>query len=45
MSTVALAVGLLVMNILQPGSGMNVDPSTLDTASSRPTPGRGSCSR
>jgi aerobic C4-dicarboxylate transport protein len=33
MSTVALAVGLLVMNILHPGRGMNVDPRTLDTAS------------
>jgi aerobic C4-dicarboxylate transport protein len=32
MSTVALAVGLLVVNILRPGSGMNVDPRTLDTA-------------
>ena len=33
MSTVALVVGLLVMNILRPGSGMNVDPRTLDSAS------------
>ncbi len=30
-STVALAIGLIVVNILQPGAGMNVDPSTLDT--------------
>ncbi len=30
-STVALALGLLVANILQPGSGMNADPSTLST--------------
>src|SRR5579859_5980198 len=33
MSTVALILGLAVVNILQPGSGMNVDPRTLDTAS------------
>src|SRR6476660_6199354 len=31
MTTVALALGLLSMNLLQPGAGMNVDPSTLDT--------------
>ena len=31
MSTVALAVGLVVANILAPGSGMNVDARTLDT--------------
>jgi aerobic C4-dicarboxylate transport protein len=33
MSTVALIMGLAVINILRPGSGMNVDPRTLDTAS------------
>ena len=33
MSTVALAVGLVVMNVLRPGSGMNVDPATLDSTS------------
>jgi len=33
MSTVALIVGLLVMNVLRPGSGMNIDPGTLDAAS------------
>jgi aerobic C4-dicarboxylate transport protein len=33
MSSVALIVGLVVMNIVRPGSGMNVDPHTLDTAS------------
>src|SRR5205085_12469691 len=27
----ALAVGLLVVNLLQPGAGMNVDPNALDT--------------
>lgn len=31
LSTVALIVGLLVVNTMQPGVGMNVDPSTLDT--------------
>ncbi len=30
-TTLALAIGLLVVNFVQPGSGMNVDPSTLDT--------------
>jgi aerobic C4-dicarboxylate transport protein len=29
-STIALALGLIVVNIVQPGSGMNVDPATLD---------------
>jgi aerobic C4-dicarboxylate transport protein len=33
MSSVALIVGLVVMNILRPGGGMNVDPRTLDAAS------------
>jgi len=30
-STIALIVGLLIVNFIQPGSGMHVDPSTLDT--------------
>ena len=30
-SSFALIVGLLVVNLLQPGAGMNVDASTLDT--------------
>ena len=29
-STLALAIGLLMVNVLQPGAGMNVDPATLD---------------
>ena len=33
MSTVALIVGLAVVNILRPGRGMNVDSRTLDAAS------------
>ncbi|MFZ3128589.1 MAG: dicarboxylate/amino acid:cation symporter [Rhodoferax sp.] len=32
-STFALAIGLLVMNILRPGDGFNVDPATLDSKS------------
>ena len=31
-STIALLIGLLVINIWKPGVGMNVDPSTLDTS-------------
>ncbi|APQ11241.1 C4-dicarboxylate transporter [Pseudomonas oryzihabitans] len=30
-STIALLIGLVVVNIVQPGAGMNVDVSTLDT--------------
>jgi aerobic C4-dicarboxylate transport protein len=29
-STVALAIGLVVANVIQPGAGFNADPSTLD---------------
>lgn len=31
MSTVALIIGLIVVNVAQPGVGMNVDPAHLDT--------------
>jgi len=31
-STLALAVGLVVANVVQPGAGLNVDPATLDTS-------------
>ena len=31
MTTLALIVGLIIVNFWQPGVGMNVDPSTLDT--------------
>ncbi|WP_409159886.1 dicarboxylate/amino acid:cation symporter [Pectobacterium sp. B2J-2] len=31
-STIALIIGLLVVNIVQPGAGMNIDPSTLDAS-------------
>ena len=30
-STLALAIGLVVINVVHPGSGINADPSTLDT--------------
>jgi aerobic C4-dicarboxylate transport protein len=29
-STVALVIGLIVVNVVKPGAGMNVDPATLD---------------
>src|SRR3954452_17085520 len=32
-TTLALIVGLIVVNVLQPGVGMNVDPRALDTRS------------
>jgi len=32
-STLALAIGLVVVNVLQPGAGMNVDVTKLDTKS------------
>ena len=31
-STLALIVGLIVANVIQPGRGMNIDPSTLDAS-------------
>jgi aerobic C4-dicarboxylate transport protein len=30
-SSIALVVGLAIVNIVQPGSGMNIDPASLDT--------------
>ncbi len=33
LTTIALAVGLIVINVLKPGVGMNVDASTIDTKS------------
>ncbi|MGB4844021.1 MAG: dicarboxylate/amino acid:cation symporter [Ferruginibacter sp.] len=30
-STIALIIGLIVINILKPGTGMNIDPASLDT--------------
>jgi aerobic C4-dicarboxylate transport protein len=31
-STLALIVGLIVANVIRPGSGLNIDPASLDTA-------------
>ncbi len=31
MSTLALIIGLVIVNVVKPGAGMNVDPATLDT--------------
>ncbi|WDF70784.1 C4-dicarboxylate transporter DctA [Sphingobacterium oryzagri] len=33
MTTVALVIGLLFVNWIQPGTGMNIDPATLDASS------------
>jgi aerobic C4-dicarboxylate transport protein len=30
-SSIALIVGLVIVNVVQPGAGMNIDPSNLDT--------------
>src|ERR1035437_1245356 len=30
-SSIALVVGLVIVNLIQPGAGMNIDPKTLDT--------------
>ncbi len=32
-TTLALAIGLIVVNLVKPGAGMNVDPATLDASS------------
>ena len=32
-SSIALVVGLAIVNLIQPGTGMNIDPATLDTSS------------
>jgi aerobic C4-dicarboxylate transport protein len=32
-STLALIVGLVIINVFQPGAGMNIDPASLDTKS------------
>lgn len=32
-STLALIIGLIVANVVQPGAGLNIDPSTLDGSS------------
>ncbi len=32
-STLALIIGVIAVNLIQPGAGMNIDPATLDTKS------------
>ncbi|MEH6304632.1 dicarboxylate/amino acid:cation symporter [Olivibacter sp. CPCC 100613] len=32
MTTIALLLGIAIVNILQPGTGMNIDPASLDTS-------------
>lgn len=32
LSTIALAIGLVVANLVRPGAGMNIDPAKLDTS-------------
>ena len=41
MSTLALLTGLIVVKLVQPGAGMNANPSTLDTESIRQYTGPG----
>ena len=36
LSTLALIIGLIIVNIVQPGKGMHVDPATLDTSAVTP---------
>src|SRR4026209_2315397 len=31
-STLALVLGLIVVNVVRPGAGMNIDPATLDAS-------------
>ncbi len=40
-STLALVVGLVVVDVFKPGAGMNIDVATLDTSASPPTPSSG----
>ena len=34
-STLALVIGLIVANVVQPGAGMDIDPATLDAGRDR----------
>lgn len=36
LSTAALIIGLIIVNLIQPGAGMHVDPKTLDTTGVAP---------
>jgi Na+/H+-dicarboxylate symporter len=35
LTTIALIIGLVMVNVLKPGVGMNVDPSKVDTSSAQ----------
>ncbi|MFS8201682.1 cation:dicarboxylate symporter family transporter [Streptomyces sp. CWNU-52B] len=39
-TTIALVIGLVVVNVLKPGSGMHIDPSTLHTGASTAAPAK-----
>ncbi|WP_330284919.1 cation:dicarboxylate symporter family transporter [Streptomyces sp. NBC_00588] len=39
-TTIALVIGLVVVNVLKPGSGMHIDPAHLHTDSSAPAPAK-----
>ncbi|WP_406145242.1 cation:dicarboxylate symporter family transporter [Streptomyces sp. NBC_01012] len=39
-TTIALVIGLVVVNVLEPGSGMHIDPSTLHTDPSTAAPAK-----
>ena len=32
MTTIALAIGLITVNLLKPGAGMNIDPASINTS-------------
>src|SRR5215469_1081646 len=36
LTTIALAIGLAAVNLLQPGAGMNIDPATLNSSLVQP---------
>ena len=36
MTTIALIVGLIAVNVLKPGAGMNIDPASINTAAIEP---------
>jgi len=36
MTTIALIIGLIAVNILKPGAGMNIDPASINTAAIEP---------
>jgi aerobic C4-dicarboxylate transport protein len=36
MTTIALVIGLLAVNLLRPGAGMNIDPASINTAAIEP---------